>query len=55
MPQEPGLGSHQQTPLPIVQVREQHRELHRELVKSLVRDAQGSNTPILRRPLPAFL
>jgi hypothetical protein len=36
MAQHPGLGPHQQTALPLVQVREQHRELRRQrLLKPL--------------------
>lgn len=59
VPQAPGLCSHQQPPLPLVQMREQHRELHGELVTSLIRDAHttpaslraGSNTLIPCKPL----
>ena len=30
MPQRPGLGPHQQPPLPLIQMREDHRELRRQ-------------------------
>ena len=30
MPQRPGLGRHQQPPLPLIQMREDHRELRRQ-------------------------
>jgi len=30
MPQRPGLGAHQQPPLPLIQMREDHRELRRQ-------------------------
>lgn len=57
--QDPGLGPHQQTALPLVQVREQHRELHRKLTTDLagyVRTTPtsrttGINTLILCEPL----
>lgn len=59
MPQHPGLGSHQQTLLPLVQVREQHLELRGQLISNLLRYAHitstsritGSNTLILCEPL----
>jgi hypothetical protein len=30
MPQRPGLSRHQQPPLPLIQMREDHRELRRQ-------------------------
>ncbi|MFD9053673.1 hypothetical protein, partial [Streptomyces zaomyceticus] len=59
MTQNPGFGSHQQTTLPLVKVREQHRELQAELNADLTGYAHttptsrtaGSNTLILGRPL----
>jgi hypothetical protein len=44
MPQDPGLRGHQQPPLPLVQVREQHGKLDGELNTSLVRDTHTTTT-----------
>lgn len=59
MPQEPGLGPHQQPSLPLVEMWEQHLELQNELVTDHFGDAHitttsritGSNTLILCEPL----
>lgn len=59
VPQDSGFGSHQQTTLLLVQMREQHRELQAELIADLVGYAlttrtsrtTGSNTLILCEPL----
>jgi hypothetical protein len=56
--QTTGLGSHQQTLLPLVQVWEQHLEFHGELIPNLLRYAHttstsqttGSNTLIFCEP-----
>jgi hypothetical protein len=58
MAQQPGLGCHQQTPLPLVEVREQHLKLQGELATDRLGDAHttstsrraGSNTLILCEP-----
>lgn len=58
MPQDPGLGSQQQTPLPLIQVWKQHPELC-ELTTDPIGDAHitttsritRSNTLILWEPL----
>lgn len=59
VPQDSGFGSHQQTTLLLVQMREQHRERQAELIADLVGYAlttrtsrtTGSNTLILCEPL----
>jgi hypothetical protein len=33
MPQRPGLSRHQQPPLPLIQMREDHRELRRQNIR----------------------
>jgi hypothetical protein len=56
---DPGLGSHHQPSLPLVEMREQHLKLHRELVTDRLRDAHtkptsrttGGNSLILCEPL----
>ena len=49
MTHRPGLGSHQQTALPLVQVREQHRELRRQrLLKPLRNPHTTTMTPRTR-------
>ena len=58
MAQQPCLGRHQQTPLPLVEVREQHLKLQGELATDRLGDAHttstsrrtGSNTLILCAP-----
>lgn len=49
VPQPPGLRSHQQPPLPLVQVWEQHSELRDELITSLVRNAHTTPTSLRTR------
>lgn len=61
MPQDPGLGPHQQLSLPLVEMRKQHSELQAELATDLFGDADitttsrttRSNTLILCEPLRA--
>ncbi len=61
MSQDPGLGPHQQPPLPLLQLREQHLKLHGELVTRLgdthttpTSQIAGSNMLILCKPLAEF-
>lgn len=46
MPQPPGPGlrGHQQSPLPLVQMREQHPELHGKLFTCFVRNVHTAST-----------
>ena len=46
MPQRPGLGPHQQTPLPLVQMREDHLELRRQHLPGFLHSAH--TTPMCR-------
>lgn len=59
MPQPPDLRGHQQSPLPLVQMREQHPEPHGTLITRFIRNADTtstsprseSNTLMIGRPL----
>jgi hypothetical protein len=45
VPQRPGLSPHQQPPLPLIQMREDHLELHRQHLPGNLHHAHTTSVP----------